>query len=1526
MAVRRNYRINLRNYGNPPAIMVSQYDENYDLVFEVFDGVVPATGLNAYTVKLVGRQPGEDPALKYEFTGTVSGTANNILSFTIDTTMTGKAGKGTAEIVILDTTNDVKFASFNLPVYVEKAAVPDDAIDADVERAQEIADEVAEIVDGATEGAEAWAVGQRGGVDVENTDPTYHNNAKYYAEYISGVTDQVATNTSDISDLKEDLNATIGMYKKQFDWAKLATSAYPTGWRQGLYGKTTGGINNTSTGAIRNVSTNAHYLSEYSAFTVYPPSGCEVWVCEYDNFDTFNENHYIKTWDGVVEDNPVTVIVTEGHGYGITIRNRNTEISPTEEFVAQVVMYQYIPMMQEVNGLKTYTDNIAETLNEKIDILSNVPEWEWTYNKMVSSSGAISNSDYYAITQIVDCQEGDVFYNHTAGRDALSGFSYYHVLYKTTTVKNDTFYQRIGASSTRKMSIPEDVTGYRFMFGRSTSGGVQISEGDIDNVDLEVLRKGTPNDIDTHIKVLCIGNSFSQDSVSYMPYILRGLANNVKLTLGISYVGGAGIDDYITLFGNDSATVTFNKLPYNSDAWINTANQTFKSILEAEDWDVVTFQQKSTEQEDWTHFGTLNTLIDDVVGYLATTHGKSVRVGWLMPQIRLNGSTASSYANMIECVKKVLETTPCSFVIPCGTAIQLARQNDTIKDLGDGGGLTKDGAHLQEGLPCLISAYVTTIKVLGFIGLEYKSILGEQTRPTQEWITAKAIPGQNGTSVGVTDANCYIAQQIATEAIKNPYGDDDVAALKEDLNSIRSNPINLFEMKGLTPNGTKTDVTISGNSFTVATNQSAQYSGVYKYIDLEPNTTYCISCIGTKNLDTSVISAYYAESTDGGETYPSSSQALFSNRASGKRYITYFTTTTGKVRLAFYCTTSTTASGSVTYSDIILTKGNDYYGYFVPAGGAVDASANRLSEMVFSKLAQGFGREFTQADVTQASTTRLNISNLSVTDGDILVFHRGTNSIEMLVECYNGSTFVKQFDYVKGTNHLLIDHTGTIKIVLRKEGNATIAVSDYDAQITLISGFNVKDYVDTSVSDAVTETKDYTDSAISDALTNIDDAELIPASSIIQGAYVRDGSVQTNSKRIRTAGLLDINIGDKIIFKSGTVATGILCGFINDFMSVKETAWVYTDTEITSTTTGKLVIMFRNTDNTAITPNDYDAVTKIKRAKQFYSGMSKYNGSVFRLNYAEAIPYPVRNSNTYSVTYANFIYEYTKLINRITTLYSDVSDLVPKPITAVKETLRTAGSYDIVKITFTPAYPKKRIFMIAGTHGNEYESIYGLLNFVKALYAERYTYPQLTDFRNDVELVIIPCVNPYGFEHNTKLNADGLNIYNYYSVTDDTQPMEMRAIKDVFSAGGLHYFLDMHTDPYNSTSQKGCYVYAYIDSATFPHAYNLTMRYREILYDEFGYSAKFLSSDKDVIVGRIDNINSSAGIAYAERRSIPANLAEISTGYGWGGSGESGADPAFPSFAPYGSADMVRICTEWYANVVLTMYKNLLVA
>lgn len=220
MAVKRKYRLNLRNYGNLPAIMLSQYDEGYALEFEIRDGTDAASDLSAYTVTLKGTRA---DTLAYSFSGTI---ATNVLTFVIDTTMTACDGRGTAEIAIKDTANDVLFATFNMPVFVERAAVPEGSIDADVERAQEIAEQVQEIVDNAAAEvkgeAESWAVGQRDGTDVPATDPTYHNNAKYYSEQAQQAADSIgidatltqsgkaadAKKTGDeISALKEGLSA-----------------------------------------------------------------------------------------------------------------------------------------------------------------------------------------------------------------------------------------------------------------------------------------------------------------------------------------------------------------------------------------------------------------------------------------------------------------------------------------------------------------------------------------------------------------------------------------------------------------------------------------------------------------------------------------------------------------------------------------------------------------------------------------------------------------------------------------------------------------------------------------------------------------------------------------------------------------------------------------------------------------------------------------------------------------------------------------------------------------------------------------------------------------------------------------------------------------------------------------------------------------------------------------------------------------------------------------------------------------------
>lgn len=56
----------------------------------------------------------------------------------------------------------------------------------------------ATAADGSAEDSEAWAVGERDGVPVSSSDPTYHNNAKYWAEHttssFAGLSDTDITN------------------------------------------------------------------------------------------------------------------------------------------------------------------------------------------------------------------------------------------------------------------------------------------------------------------------------------------------------------------------------------------------------------------------------------------------------------------------------------------------------------------------------------------------------------------------------------------------------------------------------------------------------------------------------------------------------------------------------------------------------------------------------------------------------------------------------------------------------------------------------------------------------------------------------------------------------------------------------------------------------------------------------------------------------------------------------------------------------------------------------------------------------------------------------------------------------------------------------------------------------------------------------------------------------------------------------------------------------------------------------------
>lgn len=749
----------------------------------------------------------------------------------------------------------------------------------------------------------------------------------------------------------------------------------------------------------------------------------------------------------------------------------------------------------------------------------------------------------------------------------------------------------------------------------------------------------------------------------------------------------------------------------------------------------------------------------------------------------------------------------------------------------------------------------------------------------------------------------------AQEVIDARMGDDGVtysslgAAIRDQFEEIKSDSVNLLNPYKINAAASGVTVSPSRNGVKVQNTTAGTYKDARIEVQLEPNTQYTISCIKKTNSGAGAIG--YAESTDGGSTYPSSITQLIKNTGVDDRLLTAtFTTTTGYVRFRLFSTYSSSAIGDVDFIDLMLVKG-PYPGYFVPCIFAYDSEARTKAGSAYA-MSKTLGRVIN--DIEQGNANRLVVKDLPVKKGDIISFKAGSNVQQIKIEYYSYSTglYVYETGWLNSMDQYLIEQDGYIWIRFRRSNDSAITPADYDA--TTI-------YMSTSAN---------ADQRFS-TLENGFESLYIKKSDIIQGAYNRDGSVAPNTTRIRLKDFVDISVGDVISFKAGANAEGVLCCFVNDFMQTIELPWVYGDAEITSAYSGHLMLLFRRESNADLGYPGYDAEVVIKRKDPYYQGSEKYNGDMFRCNYADSIPYPVRNSNTYSVTYADMIAKYDGIRNRLATLYSNVSSLVPKPVTATKTALRTTDSgYTLYKYTFTPAYPKKTVFLIAGTHGNEYEGIYSLYNLIKAIYADGYTYPQLRKIRENVKVVIIPVVNPYGFEHNTKLNADGLNIFDYYSSTSESQPKEMLSIKDVFESETLDYFMDMHTDPYNATSAKGCYGYALVSGSSFEPLYEVIMRFREILYNEFNFSASFISGGSDVIVGRIESINSTGSTGYAERRGIPATLIEISTGYGWGGAEEDGSPANFPSFAPYGSSEMMRICTDFYTNVIKKMVEDVL--
>ena len=289
------------------------------------------------------------------------------------------------------------------------------------------------------------------------------------------------------------------------------------------------------------------------------------------------------------------------------------------------------------------------------------------------------------------------------------------------------------------------------------------------------------------------GNSFTQDSMSYVPFILKSIAPSLKVTLGIAYKGAAPLAQHYANFTGQTITIDSNEYsPSNytlyrykegAESWDGGVSLNAIDCLNAESWDIVTFQQAGgTAMKEWdTYYAPyIYKLHKEIFDHAS----KPVKLGWLSIHAAYANSIDSArtyWQQIVENSKKVSELTCNQIVFPFGTAVQNLATIPSLADIGDSVGMTADGGHLHEGLPCLVAAYANALILLREAGIEGKSIVGESTRPTKEWCSAIGVPGTNygeitNDVVGITEDNCYLAQVAAIQAVKKPYEISDLAS------------------------------------------------------------------------------------------------------------------------------------------------------------------------------------------------------------------------------------------------------------------------------------------------------------------------------------------------------------------------------------------------------------------------------------------------------------------------------------------------------------------------------------------------------------------------------------------------------------------------------------------------------------------------------------------------------------------------------------------------------------------------------
>lgn len=251
---------------------------------------------------------------------------------------------------------------------------------------------------------------------------------------------------------------------------------------------------------------------------------------------------------------------------------------------------------------------------------------------------------------------------------------------------------------------------------------------------------------DGTIRILAIGNSFSQDAVEQYLYELFA-ADGKKVIIGNMYIGGCSLERHYNNSVSDKAEYAYRKIV--DGVKTNTPGTKLIDAVLDEPWDYISLQQASGKSGE---YDTYNPYMKSLVAYLHRyAPKKDFKLVWHQTWAYASDSDHGEfpkygsdqmqmYEAIVSATKNVMKDNKIDVLVPSGTAIQNARTSY----IGDK--FNRDGYHLEVNYGRYTAACTWYEAISG------KSVVGNPYAPAT-----------------VDEGKKAVAQNAAHEAVRHPY-------------------------------------------------------------------------------------------------------------------------------------------------------------------------------------------------------------------------------------------------------------------------------------------------------------------------------------------------------------------------------------------------------------------------------------------------------------------------------------------------------------------------------------------------------------------------------------------------------------------------------------------------------------------------------------------------------------------------------------------------------------------------------------